>query len=150
MYRARDTRLDREVAVKVLPEKVCGEFVRAFAFRARGKGSRCSFAPESRRHLRLRAREGNVVYAVMELLEGETLRHRLAAAAISWRESVKIAVPMAEGLAAAHSRDIVHRDLKPENVFLTSDGRVKRSFWTLDWRVVRHPRLRSIRAFHRH
>src|SRR5262249_26471382 len=69
--------------------------------------------------------EGNVTYVVTELLEGETLRDRLATAEISWRDAVGIAVAIAEGLAAAHSRGVVHRDLNPETVFLPPDGRVK-------------------------
>ncbi|HWC66109.1 MAG TPA: protein kinase, partial [Thermoanaerobaculia bacterium] len=69
--------------------------------------------------------EGGIAYAVMELLEGETLRARLEASALPQRKSVEIAVAIARGLAAAHEKGIVHRDLKPENVFLTRDGRVK-------------------------
>ena len=124
VYRARDTRLDREVAVKVLPEKLAEDSAALARFEREAKVLAALSHPNLVGIFDF-AREGKVVYAVTELLEGETLRHRLATAAISWRESLKIAVPMAEGLAAAHSRDIVHRDLKPENVFLTSDGRVK-------------------------
>src|SRR5262249_5237935 len=69
--------------------------------------------------------EQGVAYAVMELLEGETLRARLDRSAMPWRKVVEIGVEIADGLAAAHSKGIVHRDLKPENIFLTSGGRVK-------------------------
>jgi Tol biopolymer transport system component len=133
VYRARDTRLDREVAVKVLPEKFAEDSAALARFEREAKALAALSHPNLVGIFDF-AREGKVVYAVMELLEGETLRHRLATAAISWRESLEIAVPMAEGLAAAHSRDIVHRDLKPENVFLTSDGRVK----ILDFGLARH------------
>ena len=61
----------------------------------------------------------------MELLEGETLRQRLARTALPWRDAVLVAASIAEGLAAAHAKGIIHRDLKPENVFLTADGAVK-------------------------
>jgi serine/threonine protein kinase len=70
-------------------------------------------------------REGSVSYAVMELLQGETLRDRLADSAVPARKAVEYAQQIARGLAAAHDRGIVHRDLKPENVFLTRDGLVK-------------------------
>src|SRR5262249_38978485 len=60
-----------------------------------------------------------------ELLEGETLRVRVARGPIGWRDAVRIAAAIAEGLAAAHTRGVIHRDLKPENVFLTADGAVK-------------------------
>src|SRR5690349_787623 len=69
--------------------------------------------------------EGNIRYAVTELLEGETLRSRLGRGRLPWRNAVEIAASIADGLAAAHARKIVHRDLKPENLFLTSEGQVK-------------------------
>src|SRR6185369_5456308 len=70
-------------------------------------------------------REGSVSYAVMELLQGETLRDRLLASALPARKAVEYTQQIGRGLAAAHDRGIVHRDLKPENVFLTKDGIVK-------------------------
>src|SRR5207247_4990028 len=67
----------------------------------------------------------DISYAVMELLDGETLRVRLGRAHMPWREALSIAAAICDGLAAAHDKGIVHRDLKPENIFLTADGRVK-------------------------
>src|SRR5262249_57487025 len=68
---------------------------------------------------------GAGAYAVMELLEGETLREKLAAGALPARKTVEYAAQIAQGLAAAHEKGIVHRDLKPENLFVTKEGRVK-------------------------
>src|SRR5204863_2164111 len=67
----------------------------------------------------------DVCYAVTELLQGETLRQRLAEAPLPWRKAVETGASVAEGLAAAHAKGIIHRDLKPGNLFLTADDRVK-------------------------
>ena len=64
-------------------------------------------------------------YAVTELLEGETLRERLSRWPLPWRKTIELGVALAEGLAAAHSKDIIHRDIKPGNIFLTTDGQIK-------------------------
>ena len=124
VYRARDPRLGREVAIKVLPERFAGDedFARRFQKEAR--------AVAALSHPNVVAiydvgREGWTPYAVMELLEGVTLRVRLVDSSLPWQKAVEIAAQIADGLAAAHARGIVHRDLKPENVFLTTDGRVK-------------------------
>ena len=124
VYRAKDTRLAREVAVKVLPEELFeGEEKRErfereakllAALNHPGIAAIYSFEEISGRHL-----------LVMELLEGETLRAKLAGGAIAARKAVDYAQQMAQGLAAAHDKGIVHRDLKPENVFVTKDGRIK-------------------------
>ncbi len=124
VYRARDTRLDRDVAIKVLPEHLAQNPEALARFEREAK------AVAALSHPNILAihdvgNEGGIRYAVMELLEGETLRSRLERSAPAWRKSVEIGAILADGLAAAHSKDIVHRDLKPENIFLTSDGRVK-------------------------
>ncbi len=124
VYRARDTRLDREVAVKVLPERVSQD-PDALARFEREVKILAALSHPNVLSIHDFGREGGVAFAVTELLEGETLRGRLARATVSSREAAEIAEGVAEGLAAAHSRGVVHRDLKPENIFLTSDGRVK-------------------------
>jgi serine/threonine protein kinase/tetratricopeptide (TPR) repeat protein len=124
VYRARDTRLGREVAVKVLPEHLSrdADLVRRFEQEARAVAA---LSHPNILTLHDFGREADRLYAVTELLEGETLRTRLAHTAPAWPRAVEIAVAVADGLSAAHSRGIIHRDIKPENIFLTSDGRVK-------------------------
>jgi eukaryotic-like serine/threonine-protein kinase len=134
VYRARDTRLERQVAVKVLPPPFAHDPERRARFEREAK------AVAALSHPNILAihdcgTEHGVAYAVMELLEGETLRRRLAHGAVPWRKAVEIAAAIADGLAAAHARGIVHRDLKPDNLFLTSDGRVK----ILDFGLARLP-----------
>ena len=124
VYRARDTRLGREVAIKVLPESLgrSPDALRRFHAEAR------AVAALSHSHIlgiHDVGEHDGTVYAVMELLEGETLRGRLAASAIPSRKAVEYSLQIARGLAAAHDRGIVHRDLKPENVFLTKEGVIK-------------------------
>jgi serine/threonine protein kinase/tetratricopeptide (TPR) repeat protein len=124
IWRARDTRLDRDVAIKVLPEHMAKNPTALSRFEREAKALAALSHPNLV-GIHDFGHQGDVVYAVMELLEGKTLRARLSTVEMSWRESVGIAAAVAEGLAAAHGRGIVHRDLKPENVFLSSDGRVK-------------------------
>jgi eukaryotic-like serine/threonine-protein kinase len=124
VYRARDTRLDREVAVKVLPERLAQSPEALSRFEREAK-TLAALSHPNLLAIHDFGTEQGVSFAVMELLDGETLRSRLTRSALGWREAAEIGVALAEGLAAAHSRGIVHRDLKPENVILTADGRVK-------------------------
>ena len=124
VYRARDTRLGREVAVKVLPERYSGDTDLARRFEQEARAVAALSHPNVVTLYDF-GRDGDRLYAVSELLEGETLRTRLAHTPPPWQKAIDIAVAVADGLAAAHARGIVHRDLKPENIFLTSDGRVK-------------------------
>ena len=124
VYRARDTRLDRDVAVKVLPARL------ADAPEALARFEREAKAVAALSHPGILAihdfgREQGTSFAVMELLEGDTLRERLRDGPLLLRKAVDYAAQIARALAAAHARGIVHRDLKPENLFVTADGRVK-------------------------
>ena len=124
VYRARDTRLHREVAIKVLPERVAGDADALARFEREAKAVAALSHPNI---LALHdvGHENGIAYAVMELLEGETLREALAAGPLAPRKAVEYATQIALGLAAAHDKGIVHRDLKPDNVFVTRDERVK-------------------------
>jgi serine/threonine protein kinase len=124
VYRARDTRLGRDVAVKVIEPGRAGDPS------ARSRFEREARAVAALSHPNILAIhdfgiEGETGYSVTELLRGETLRSRLDRESLSWRKAVEIAAAVSDGLAAAHMAGIVHRDLKPENVFLTEEGRVK-------------------------
>ncbi len=121
VYRARDTRLGRAVAVKVLP--VVDE-ARAARFREEARAAGQIDHPAILAIHDVGAHDG-APYLVAELLEGETLRRRLAAGPLPARRAVELARELAQGLAAAHDKGVVHRDLKPENLFLTRDGRLK-------------------------
>jgi serine/threonine-protein kinase len=124
VYRGRDMRLGREVAIKVLPSTVAQNRDALERFHREMR----AVAALSHAHILSIHDVGEAdgtAYAVMELLEGETLRGRLSASPIPPRKAVEYALQIAWGLAAAHDRGIVHRDLKPDNVFLTRDGVVK-------------------------
>jgi predicted ATPase len=124
VYRARDPRLGRDIAVKVLPAGI-----------ARDEDAQKRFEREARSvaalsHPNILAvhdvgRAGDRVYVVMELLEGETLRAKLAGGALPVKKALDYAVQIAQGLAAAHEKGIVHRDLKPDNLFVTRGGPIK-------------------------
>jgi serine/threonine protein kinase/dipeptidyl aminopeptidase/acylaminoacyl peptidase len=124
VYRARDTRLDRIVAVKILPSLFSSDPERLRRFEQEARSVAALNHPNILSVHDIGAHDGTP-YMVCELLEGETLRERLQGAALSSRRAIEFAIQIAQGLAAAHEKDIVHRDLKPENIFLTKDGRVK-------------------------
>jgi len=124
VYRGRDPRLGRDVAIKVLPADSAGDADAVARFEREAR------AIASLSHPNILAiydvgRQNGAIYVVTELLDGQTLRRRIETAAVGWRKAVEIGADIAEGLAAAHARSVVHRDLKPENIFVTADGRVK-------------------------
>ena len=123
VYRARDTRLDRDVAVKVLPETLVADPAALARFEREAK-SVASISHPNILAIHDFGSDGAIVFAVMELLEGETLREKLAVA-VPQRKALDYALQIAQGLVAAHERGIVHRDLKPENLFVTREGLVK-------------------------
>ncbi len=124
VYRARDPRLQREVAIKVLPPEFSQDPERLRRFEQEARSASALNHPHILAVYDLGTHDG-APFLVSELLEGESLRERLRAGALPVRKAVDIAAQTARGLAAAHEKGIVHRDLKPENVFLTKDGRVK-------------------------
>jgi serine/threonine protein kinase len=124
VYRARDSRLGREVAIKVLPEPFANDRGRLSRFEREAKAVAALSHPNILA-IHDYGKDGVVTYAVMELLEGETLRDRLAKASLPWREAIQVGAAITDGLAAAHTKGIIHRDIKPENLFLTEDGLVK-------------------------
>jgi len=124
VYRGRDSRLGRDVALKVMAAHIAADPEMRRRFETEARAVAALSHPNIRSIHELAVVDG-VPVAVMELLEGETLRMRLKRGALTWRESVETAAAIADGLSAAHTRGIIHRDLKPENVFLTTDGGVK-------------------------
>jgi TolB-like protein/Flp pilus assembly protein TadD len=124
VYRARDTRLGRDVAIKVLPAEFAEDPERLKRFEREARATAALSHPNILAVHDVGTHEG-VPYLVEELLEGESLKERLARGALAVPEAVGIAAQIARGLAAAHEKHIVHRDLKPANVFLGRDGQVK-------------------------
>ncbi len=125
VYRARDPQLDRDVAIKVLPDHLAEDSEAAERFEQEAKALAALSHPNILAVFAF-ASEGGVAYAVTELLEGETLGERLTReGAVAWRTVLDIGLGVADGLAVAHSRGITHRDIKPANLFLTSEGVVK-------------------------
>jgi tRNA A-37 threonylcarbamoyl transferase component Bud32/Tol biopolymer transport system component len=124
VYRATDTRLSRDVAVKVLPAKLARDDERQRRFEVEAQAASTLNHPNIVAIHDIGSHDG-APYVVQELLEGETLRDRLDEGALSTRKAIDYAVQIARGLAAAHSRGVVHRDLKPANLFITRDGVVK-------------------------
>jgi eukaryotic-like serine/threonine-protein kinase len=124
VYRARDSRLKREVAVKVLPQALSLDSDRLRRFEQEALATAALNHPNILAVFDIGTHEGSP-YVVSELLEGETLRERLRGGSIAVRKTLDYALQIAHGLAAAHEKGIIHRDLKPENLFITKDGRVK-------------------------
>ncbi|MGE5414838.1 MAG: protein kinase domain-containing protein, partial [Syntrophomonadaceae bacterium] len=124
VYRARDERLKREVAIKVLPASYSADPDRLRRFEQEAQAAGALNHPNITAVYDIGSHEG-APYVVQELLDGETLRAELAAGRLSSRKAIDYALQIAQGLAAAHDKAIVHRDLKPENLFVTRDGRVK-------------------------
>ncbi|HEY6050930.1 MAG TPA: serine/threonine-protein kinase, partial [Thermoanaerobaculia bacterium] len=124
VYRARDPRLKRDVAIKILPESFAKDSDRLRRFEQEAEAASSLNHPNILVIYDIGTRDG-IPFIVSELLEGETLRSRLSAGALSPRKALGHALQVAHGLAAAHEKGIVHRDLKPENIFVTRDGRVK-------------------------
>jgi eukaryotic-like serine/threonine-protein kinase len=124
VYRARDNRLNRDVAIKVLPPVFAKDRERLMRFEREAR------ATASLNHPNILAiydvgSENNVPYIVSELLEGFTLRHKIISRTLPPREASKYAAQVAHGLSVAHAKGIVHRDLKPENIFITQTGIAK-------------------------
>src|SRR5262245_36707363 len=124
VYRARDTKLNRDVAIKVLPDVFARDRDRLARFEREAQAIAALSHPNILAIHDFGSADGTA-YAAMELLEGETLRERLSTGPIAVRKALGYAVQFARGLAAAHDKGIVHRDLKPENLFITSDERGK-------------------------
>src|SRR4029077_4786815 len=124
VYRARDPRLGRDVAVKLIAENVAADAGRAHRFEQEARAAGQLNHPNILAVYDAGVHAG-VPYIVSELLQGESLRARLRAGAMTPRKAADYARQIAEGLAAAHDRGIVHRDVKPDNLFVTADGRIK-------------------------
>src|SRR5262249_55870622 len=126
VYRAKDPRLGRDVAIKVLPASFSSDPDRLKRFEQEARAAGVLNHPNVTIVYDVGSDSATgAPYVVQELLEGETLRSELAGGRFSSRKAIDYAIQIAQGLAAAHEKGIVHRDLKPENLFVTKDGRVK-------------------------
>src|SRR4029079_10735492 len=136
VYRARDTRLHRDVAIKVLPEHLGADPAALARFEREAQAVAALSHPNilaihdfGIAEVQVDGHPAKRAYAVTELLEGESLRAKLADGALPPRKAVEYALQIVQGIAAAHQKGVVHRDLKPENLFVTDDRRLK----TLDF-----------------
>ncbi len=139
VYRARDPRLGREVAIKVLPAAWSADASRLHRFEQEARAAAALNHPNILAVYDIGTQDG-APYIVSEVLDGSTLRERLRTGAVPIRKATDYAQQIARGLAAAHDKGIVHRDLKPENIFITDDGRVK----ILDFGLAKLTRPESI------
>jgi len=124
VYRARDSRLGREVAIKIVADDRTSNPAALRRFEQEARAVASLSHPNILAIHHFDTRDG-ISFAVTELLNGKTLGDRIQAAKLPWTEAVQIAAAISDGLAAAHDKGVIHRDLKPSNVFLTSDGQVK-------------------------
>src|SRR6266581_3476550 len=124
VYRARDSRLERDVAIKVLPELMKLDPDRLQRFEVEAKAAAALNHPNILAVYQMGTYAG-VPYLVSELLEGKTLSESLRRGPLPLRKAIDYGVQIAHGLAAAHAKGIVHRDLKPDNLFVTKDGHIK-------------------------
>src|ERR1700674_5320063 len=124
VFRARDTRLSRDVAIKVLPERLSSDPERLKRFEKEARSASALNHPSIVTIYDVGQTDG-VSWIAMELIDGKTLRELLVGGALPVKRSLQLATAVAEGLAKAHEAGIVHRDLKPENVMVTKDGLVK-------------------------
>lgn len=124
VYRARDTRLNRDVAIKVLPEEMAKHREALKRFEREARALAALSHPNILAVFDVGTDQG-ISFVVTELLHGETLRDGITRTSLSWDKAVEIAIPVAEALSEAHSKGIIHRDLKPENIFFTSGGVIK-------------------------
>ncbi len=124
VYRARDARLDRDVAIKVLPERLAGSAEAVARFEREAKALAANSHPNLVAVFDVGMDQG-ICFAVMEFLAGETLREHLDRGALPLTRVLEIGAAVAEGLAAAHAHGVIHRDLKPANIFLSASGQVK-------------------------
>src|SRR5438874_2039323 len=124
VYRARDAKLGRDVAIKVLPAAFSENSERLRRFEQEAQAAGALNHPNILVIHHIGIHDG-APYIVSELLEGETLRERMAGSVLPQRKAIDYALQIAKGLAAAHDKGIVHRDIKPDNIFITDDGRVK-------------------------
>jgi TolB-like protein len=143
VYRARDQKLDRDVAIKVLPPAVATDPDALARFEREAKAVAALSHPNILSIFDFGV-QGGISYAVMELLEGETLRAKLEKGPIPQKQSVDFALQVARGLSAAHGKGIVHRDLKPENLFVSRDGHLKILDFGLVKRVDTVPSSRDV------
>jgi len=142
VWRARDPRLGRDVAIKVLPDDVAGNPHALARFEREARAVAALSHPTILALFDI-GEENGIRYAVTELLEGESLRGALARGTVPLKRTLDLAAQLADALASAHEKGIVHRDVKPENIFLTKDGRAK----LLDFGLARQSALPSDPSF---